>query len=203
MGRPVPTPPTPTNRSRTVVSALAKLSRQPLSGSRAWRSLLCSTRACCSRRIFETRCCGWQVELFVPVWSAHVIGELERNLVEYRVARTAVARLTALMSDTFPDASVIAYEDLIPSMTCHEKDRHVLAAAVRSGAAAVVTFNLRDSPPRAPSRTRSTWSILPISSSTCSILLRVRLSMNWPGRTRSRSQVSRDSSPKSGGVDSG
>ena len=89
-----------------------------------------------------------EIELFVPVWSAHIIGELERNLVEFRIAPTAVARLTTLMSDTFPDASVIAYEDLIPSMTCHEKDRHVLAAAVRSGAAAVVTFNLRDFPAR-------------------------------------------------------
>ena len=46
----------------------------------------------------------------------------------------------------FPDASIAAYEDLIPSMTCHKKDRHVLAAAVRSGAEAVVTFNLRDFP---------------------------------------------------------
>ena len=48
------------------------------------------------------------------------------------------------MGGTFPDASVVAYEDLIPSMTCHEKDRHVLAAAVRAGASLLVTFNLRD-----------------------------------------------------------
>ena len=73
---------------------------------------------------------------------AHIIGELERNLIEYRVAPAAVARLTGLMGETFPEA--IAYEDLIPSMTCHEKDRHVLAAAVRAGASLLVTFNLRD-----------------------------------------------------------
>ena len=84
-----------------------------------------------------------EIELFVPVWSAHITDELERNLIEYRIAPTAVARLTALMTEAFPDASVTAYEDLIPSMTCHEKDRHVLAAAVRSGATAVVTFNLQ------------------------------------------------------------
>ena len=87
-----------------------------------------------------------EIELFVPVWSAHIVGELERNLIEYRVAPTAVARLTGLMGETFPDASVIGYEDLIPSMTCHEKDRHVLAAAVRAGASLLVTFNLRDFP---------------------------------------------------------
>ena len=84
--------------------------------------------------------------VFGPVRSAPIIGELERNLIEYRVAPTAVARLTTLMSDTFPDASVIAYEDLIRRSPCHEKDRHVLAAALRSCAAAVVTFNLRDFP---------------------------------------------------------
>jgi hypothetical protein len=47
----------------------------------------------------------------------------------------------------FPEAWVEGYEDLIPRMTNHRKDRHVLAAAVRSGAKEIVTYNLKDFPP--------------------------------------------------------
>jgi hypothetical protein len=46
----------------------------------------------------------------------------------------------------FGEAWVEGYEDLIPSMTNHEKDRHVLAAAVRCGAEKIVTYNLKDFP---------------------------------------------------------
>lgn len=41
------------------------------------------------------------------------------------------------------------YEGLIPAMTNHEKDRHVLAAAVRANAELIVTDNKRDFPPNA------------------------------------------------------
>jgi hypothetical protein len=46
----------------------------------------------------------------------------------------------------FQEAWVEGYEDLIPGMTNHSKDRHVLAAAVRSSAKAIVTYNLKDFP---------------------------------------------------------
>ncbi|MER6663618.1 PIN domain-containing protein [Amycolatopsis japonica] len=41
---------------------------------------------------------------------------------------------------------VTGYEPLIPTMTNHPKDRHVLAAAVRANAAVIVTANLKDFP---------------------------------------------------------
>ena len=50
------------------------------------------------------------------------------------------------MNEAFPDALVQGCESLIPSMTNHEKDRHVLAAAVRANAEVIVTFNLNDFP---------------------------------------------------------
>lgn len=50
------------------------------------------------------------------------------------------------MRAAFPDAMVDGYEELIDGMTCDEKDRHVLAAAVRANAEVLVTFNVRDFP---------------------------------------------------------
>ena len=45
------------------------------------------------------------------------------------------------MQEAFPDASVTGYQDLALAMKNHEDDRHVLAAAVRCGAHAIVTDN--------------------------------------------------------------
>jgi hypothetical protein len=53
------------------------------------------------------------------------------------------------MRDSFIDAEVTGYEELIPAMQNHKKDRHVLAAAVRERAEVIVTTNLRDFPPEA------------------------------------------------------
>lgn len=50
------------------------------------------------------------------------------------------------MRTAFPDARVTGYESLIPAMTNHPKDRHVLAAAARADAAVIVTANLKDFP---------------------------------------------------------
>ncbi len=54
------------------------------------------------------------------------------------------ARLVAAMRNAFPEAMVTGHEELTGSMPNHEKDRYVLAAAVKAGARVVVTRNLRD-----------------------------------------------------------
>jgi hypothetical protein len=46
----------------------------------------------------------------------------------------------------FPEAWIDGYEELIPAMTNHLKDRYVLAAAARAGVKVIVTYNLKDFP---------------------------------------------------------
>lgn len=84
---------------------------------------------------------------FRPLWSAHVLDELERNLTS-RIGATASRSRVSTMRMAFPDAEVHGYDDLIGVMTCDKKDRHVVAAAVRADAEVIVTFNLKDFPPQ-------------------------------------------------------
>lgn len=85
--------------------------------------------------------------LYVPRWSKDIILETSRTL-ETKLGRTPeqIAHLVKELELHFEDAWVKGYEPLILNMTNHPKDRHVLAAAVRSSAQAIVTFNLKDFP---------------------------------------------------------
>jgi predicted nucleic acid-binding protein len=80
-----------------------------------------------------------------PLWSPDIVDELRRNLIEI-ASEHSVDRLVGEMTHAFPDALVTGYEALIDGLSCDPKDRHVLAAAVRADAAAIVTFNLDDFP---------------------------------------------------------
>jgi hypothetical protein len=50
------------------------------------------------------------------------------------------------MTSAFPEAMVTGYEDLASSMANDPKDRHLLAAAVKCGAHAIVTDNVKHFP---------------------------------------------------------
>jgi predicted nucleic acid-binding protein len=82
---------------------------------------------------------------FRPLWSRHVLEELEAAL-SLRIGAEPAKKRVGQMQAAFPDATVRGYEALIENMKCEPKDRHVLAAAVRSDAAVIVTFNLKDFP---------------------------------------------------------
>lgn len=88
-----------------------------------------------------------QKGLYRPHWSADIIDEVICNLKEDRgLSDEQAARLTSALIKHFGEAVVIGYDDLIPGLTCHEKDRHVLAAAVHTHAQVIITVNLKHLP---------------------------------------------------------
>ncbi|CCF84223.1 PIN domain-containing protein [Nitrolancea hollandica] len=83
-------------------------------------------------------------------WSEDILAEVERNLVEHKMTSATGAKyVVGAMREAFPEADVDGYQCLIPAMANHEKDRHILAAAVVAGAQVIVTMNLKDFPDHA------------------------------------------------------
>lgn len=94
-----------------------------------------------------------EADMYRPLWSADILDEVERNLVDsFGKTPHQAHRRVQQMQTAFPDAAVEDYADLIAVMTTHPKDRHVAAAAVRGCAAVIVTANLKDFPPPALDR---------------------------------------------------
>lgn len=72
---------------------------------------------------------------FRPHWSSEVLEELQSALVnKAQISSDAARRRIGHMESAFPEATVTDYEVLISAMTCHPKDRHVLAAAAAASA---------------------------------------------------------------------
>ncbi|MCL6564699.1 MAG: PIN domain-containing protein [Firmicutes bacterium] len=82
-------------------------------------------------------------------WSPDVLDELQRTVVRRAKVENAdtaewgAQYLRRVMEEAFPDAMVdrALYEWLIDAMPNDPKDRHVLAAAIASGADVLVTAN--------------------------------------------------------------
>jgi hypothetical protein len=84
-------------------------------------------------------------EVFVPYWTKDILGEMSRSVInDGRATPEAVAAMCEHMALAFPAALIEGYEPLIPAMTNDPKDRHVLAAAVRSQVGVIVTDHRRD-----------------------------------------------------------
>ena len=85
--------------------------------------------------------------LFLPKWSDQIMVEVTRTLRETfgLSAQKAMYRESEIKRH-FPEAWIEGYEKLIPTMTNHPKDRHVLAAAAHAGAKVIVTYNIKDFP---------------------------------------------------------
>ena len=86
-------------------------------------------------------------ELFLPFWSKHVLMEWSRVMQRNGLTQTESQRRMHMIQDAFPFAMVRGYESLIEQLDLpDEDDRHVLAAAIRVGADAIITQNLKDFP---------------------------------------------------------
>lgn len=91
-------------------------------------------------RLFERR-------LFLARWSDEIINETVRTL-QQKLGCTPqqTEYLIGTIREHFPEQG---YRELIPVMTYDEKDRHILAAAVKALCEVIVTYNLKHFPEEA------------------------------------------------------
>jgi hypothetical protein len=82
-------------------------------------------------------------------WTDAILDECFRNILENRtdLSTEKLARTRAAMNAAIPDVLVTGYESLIAAIDLPDPDdRHIVAAAIRAGAQAIVTSNLKDFP---------------------------------------------------------
>ncbi len=87
--------------------------------------------------------------LYKPKWTNSIHEEWVQNLLEKRpdLSHRQLLKTVNAMNETFPDANVTGFEELVNGLTLPDKDdRHILAAAIRSKSEVIVTFNLKDFP---------------------------------------------------------
>jgi len=86
-------------------------------------------------------------DLFTPKWSRHIFSEWESVMKRKKIADDEINKRISNAQRAFPDALVENYESLVDSLTLpDEKDRHVLAAAIKINANVIVTNNIKDFP---------------------------------------------------------
>jgi len=82
-------------------------------------------------------------------WTGQILDEMVAAILAQRadLSSEQLARTRELMCRAVPDCLVDRFESLIDSVDLPDpNDRHVLAAAIRCGAQAIITFNLKDFP---------------------------------------------------------
>ena len=87
-------------------------------------------------------------DLFAARWTDQIQDEWSRSVLKNRPELSdKLPRTIELMNKAVPDVVVTGYESLIEGLSLPDPDdRHVLAAAIQSGAQLIVTFNLKDFP---------------------------------------------------------
>jgi len=87
-------------------------------------------------------------DLYTARWTQKIEDEWTSSLVEkYPDAAGSISFVIEQMRDAIPDCLIVDYELFIPSLQLpDENDRHVLAAAIRGNADAIVSLNTSDFP---------------------------------------------------------
>jgi hypothetical protein len=84
--------------------------------------------------------------LYRPLWSDRILAEARQAIEEIHPG-TGIDKRFADMQDAFSDALVTGWEELQAGISLPDQDdRHVVAAAIRAGAQAIVTANVNDFP---------------------------------------------------------
>ena len=86
-------------------------------------------------------------ELYTPKWSDHIFEEWRDVMQRKGVSIEEAEKRILNVNLAFPYAFVKHYESLIDHLELPDpKDRHVLAAAIKSDAHVIITNNLKDFP---------------------------------------------------------
>lgn len=86
-------------------------------------------------------------DLYTPKWSHHIFDEWFEAMLRNGVSEEEAFKRTSIVNSAFPDALVENYEPLIATLDLPDiKDRHVLAAAIKTNANLIVTNNLKHFP---------------------------------------------------------
>jgi predicted nucleic acid-binding protein len=83
--------------------------------------------------------------LYLPRWSELIMDEVTRNLIaKWSMPGDKAREREDEIRRHVPEAWVEGFQPLVELMTNEPRDRHVLAAAVRSHAELIVTYNRRN-----------------------------------------------------------
>lgn len=86
-------------------------------------------------------------DLYTIKWSKHIFDEWLDVMIQKGISKDEALKRTNIVNNAFPDALVENYEPLIDTLELpDDKDKHILAAAIKTNASLIVTNNLKDFP---------------------------------------------------------
>jgi len=86
-------------------------------------------------------------ELYTPKWSEHIFNEWIGVMESKGTPRDKINKRIMQVEEAFPDAKVQNYKSLIETLKLTDsKDRHVLAAAIKTNANLIITNNIKHFP---------------------------------------------------------